>query len=264
MSTATAATAASNSGEESNTTLPLSIISRVLSYLIHDYQELAHLRLLSKHFNNNLYSILNQAEFLKCHSNIDKCSPFVDELVKMDSPDDSIIDAMWNAHQYKMINPEGVAIVDKAIPHILHDDLMNQIDDLSKTINKQKVDNDYPSSNGIIRDLVHPALYAYVKGVSKVEKMKDVPPCQSAFEPVDGSYIGGEDDETAIEETDYWGRKYVVMTSSLKYQWLPTYFDIDTDGKCSICDYINNLTPRSEFFPGATLYLCVAPARICL
>jgi len=42
---------------------------------------------------------------------------------------------------------------------------------------------------------------------------------------------------------DYWGLRY---ESSSKYQWLPTYFDIGMDGTCIICDYINNLVPRSE------------------
>jgi hypothetical protein len=148
------------------------------------------------------------------------------------STSDLYLNKKLNAYRYNMTLPEGVTIVDKAISRKLHNDLMNQIDDLAKT---QEIDY-HPHSKDIVRDLVHPALYAYVKGVSKVESMKEVPPCKSAFEPVQHNR-----DEP---ESDYWGRAY---EKSLKYQWLPTYFDIDTDGSCKIRDYINNLAPRSKF-----------------
>lgn len=45
-------------------------------------------------------------------------------------------------------------------------------------------------------------------------------------------------------ESDYWGRKY---ESSVKYQWLPTYFYVDNAGNCTIRDYINNLVPKSNY-----------------
>jgi hypothetical protein len=148
------------------------------------------------------------------------------------------ITEILNIHQYNMTLPEGVSIVDRAIPRDLRDDLMNQIDDLAKT---QEVDY-HLHSRDIIRDLVHPALYAYFKGISKVESLNEVPPFKMAFEPKElhepEYYMQYENNP----EEDYWGRPYEV---SLKYQWLPTYFDIYTDGNCKICDYINNLAPRS-------------------
>ena len=66
----------------------------------------------------------------------------------------------------------------------------------------------HPGSNGKVRDLVHPSVYPYVKG--KKSKPKKV---------------------------DFFKRPY----ESSKYQWLPSEFAIDLDGKCEIKSYINNL-----------------------
>ena len=140
------------------------------------------------------------------------------------------ITEIMNTHQLKPVK-EGVAIADGIIYTELHDKLIQQINHLSKM---QDVDY-HPHSNDMVRDLVHPALYSYVKGVSKVLDKSNVPPCE--FPANINSVI-------RAPNTDYWGRKYEV---SAKYQWLPTYFEIGADGSCKICDYINNLVPRENY-----------------
>mmetsp|Transcript_20943 Transcript_20943/g.31928 ORF Transcript_20943/g.31928 Transcript_20943/m.31928 type:complete len:720 (+) Transcript_20943:85-2244(+) len=125
---------------------------------------------------------------------------------------------------------EGISIIDGALPNELHASLMYAIDNF---VGKQEADY-HPHSNGIVRDIVHPALYSYVKDVSPLlRSVDDVAP---ALLPL------GFD----ADKKDYWGRPY---EASSKYQWLPTYFDIGLDGSCTICDYINNLVPRSEYEP---------------
>ena len=66
----------------------------------------------------------------------------------------------------------------------------------------------HPGSNNKVRDLIHPSVYPYVK--TKVKKPNKL---------------------------DFWKRSY----ESSKYQWLPSEFKINKDGKCSIQTYINNL-----------------------
>lgn len=65
----------------------------------------------------------------------------------------------------------------------------------------------HPWSNEQVRDIVHPSLYCYVKGVSKL---------------VDGS---------TQEEVD----------EEYKYQWLPSDISINKTGKVKFTSYINNL-----------------------
>ncbi|KAL3937607.1 MAG: hypothetical protein SGBAC_007316 [Bacillariaceae sp.] len=128
---------------------------------------------------------------------------------------------------------EGVAIADGFVPQDLHKKLMNDIDD----VNAKQIVDYHPHSNGIVRDIVHPALYSYVKGVSPQTKSEGeiAALSQDRNVPVE--------DRVELEDRDYWGRTY---EASAKYQWLPTYFSIGDDGSCAINDYINNLVPRSE------------------
>lgn len=77
----------------------------------------------------------------------------------------------------------------------------------------------HPGSNNKVRDLVHPSVYPYVK--KKVQK---------------------------TNKLDFWKRPY----ESSKYQWLPSEFKINADGKCTIQTYINNL-PLGE----TQMYECI-------
>eukprot|EP00980_Cylindrotheca_fusiformis_P020115 scaffold7177_cov83-Cylindrotheca_fusiformis.AAC.1 len=111
---------------------------------------------------------------------------------------------------------------------------MSQIDAF---VENQAIVDYHPHSNDIVRDIVHPAIYSYVKGVSPLlkseEEIRSLPSMSGPpIEQVDPS----------SQRLDYWGRAY---EASAKYQWLPTYFDIGEDGNCTICDYVNNVVPRA-------------------
>jgi hypothetical protein len=142
------------------------------------------------------------------------------------------LECLWRKCQEQHVR-EGVAIADGIVPQDLHHNLMSQIDAFAD----QQIMDYHPHSNSIVRDIVHPALYSYVKGVSPLLKSEE--------EIRSLSYPPDLDEAERIESSpfDYWGRSY---EGSPKYQWLPTYFDIGPDGNCTICDYINNLVPRSQ------------------
>lgn len=77
----------------------------------------------------------------------------------------------------------------------------------------------HPGSNNQILDIVHPSLYPYVQGLSKLNDIEKI-------------------DYNDIElDTDFWNREY----EKSDYQMLPCEFEIDKDGKCKIKTYINNL-----------------------
>ena len=127
---------------------------------------------------------------------------------------------VWNKHMNEIIK-EGVCYSPDSVPASLRDSLRCNIDELAKN-----TPADYhPNSHDIVRDLVHPALYPYIKGVSKLKEGSQLPP-----------------ETSENEEYDFWGRLY----EDSKFQWLPTPFAISGDGKCSIQEYINNLD-RSKF-----------------
>ena len=73
---------------------------------------------------------------------------------------------------------------------------------------KSKVDF-HPGSDNRVRDLVHPSIYPLVN----------------------------QEENIQVKKTDFWSRPY----ESSKFQWLPSEFSIDDNGKCIIKSYINNL-----------------------
>uniref|UniRef100_A0A7M5VC04 DUF4246 domain-containing protein n=1 Tax=Clytia hemisphaerica TaxID=252671 RepID=A0A7M5VC04_9CNID len=129
------------------------------------------------------------------------------------------LDMFWNKHMGNVIT-EGVCYSNSKVPDNLRDSLRNNIDKLA---NETEIDF-HPNSNDVVRDLVHPALYSYIKGVSKLKKLPDVDPPTSKKSKEES-------------EKDFWGRPY----EDSKFQWLPTPFHVSEDGKCSIKEYINNL-----------------------
>ena len=96
-------------------------------------------------------------------------------------------------------------VITKTIPSSLTTSITSLIENYSKTI-----PTDYhPGSNNKIIDIVHPSLYPLIhKSISSYKNLED-----------------------------YWGRPY----ESSKFQWLPSEFNIDSEGKCKIESYINNL-----------------------
>ena len=83
----------------------------------------------------------------------------------------------------------------------------------------------HPGVQDMIRIHVDPSLYSFVQNVSVFTPTADFP---------------HEPELSAVDTSseDLWGRKYV----STKYQWLPSYFDVDNARKVSIRSYISGLT----------------------
>jgi len=101
-----------------------------------------------------------------------------------------------------VFNKSGVII--GKIPNDIKKSLLESILDYS---NKIAIDY-HPGSNNKVRDIVHPSIYPLIVDVKKTNA-----------------------------KTDYWNRPY----ENSKYQWLPSEFIIDENGKCKIDSYINNL-----------------------
>ena len=131
-----------------------------------------------------------------------------------DVKDSPFFHDFWNKYMNKIIT-EGVCYAKNMVPDNLRKSLQKHIDELA-----QKTPVDYhPNSNDVVRDLVHPALYPYIKGVSKLNKGAKLPP------------------KIPEENSDFWGRNY----EESKFQWLPTPFKITSERKCLVQEYINNL-----------------------
>ena len=116
---------------------------------------------------------------------------------------------------------EGVSWRDLEVSDALAASLNKHIDAVVET----EVEDYHPGSKGVVRDIVHPALYAFVRGVSKFvpsDELREVPNPRKL---------------RGTQGRDMWGRRY----ERSKYQWLPTPFVIDGDGNCKIDGYINNL-----------------------
>jgi len=129
---------------------------------------------------------------------------------------------------------EGVAVVDGIVSAGVRNELTVEINNLARN---SPVDY-HPHSNNVVRDLVHPALFSYIKNVSKLKfAVGSIPPCQFDSDDLSNS------DQDVEETMDYFGRKYEKSV----YQWLPAYFDISLDGSCKILDYVNNLVPRTKY-----------------
>jgi hypothetical protein len=107
----------------------------------------------------------------------------------------SCISPDFELHQYIEYSQNGL------LPEVLRKQLKETITEM---LDKEPVDW-HPGSNTQVRDLVHPSMYCYVKGVSKVNG-KVEPECEE----------------------------------EVRYQWLPSEFEI-SNGKVKIVSYINNL-----------------------
>jgi Protein of unknown function (DUF4246) len=90
----------------------------------------------------------------------------------------------------------------------------------------------HPNSDNIVRDILHPSLYVYVKDQSPLRKdLNDVEPCVFPNATVLAQQTG----------KDFWGRLYEAS----QYQWMPAYFSISPSASV-IEDYINNLSLRHD------------------
>jgi hypothetical protein len=148
---------------------------------------------------------------------------------------------------------EGVVVVDDAVG-----------DDLIKSLlaNVLSLSNQQTLRGGIVTYLINPDMYSLNNDEAKKSK-----PAFDAFIPahrklhktvfmqnpgypglkqhfhdeLDNGYFARDD--SPDKEKDFWARPFVAGS---KYQWLPTYFDISAEGKCTIEDDIIGLTPRED------------------
>eukprot|EP01024_Parvocaulis_polyphysoides_P018537 TRINITY_DN1821_c1_g3_i1.p1 TRINITY_DN1821_c1_g3~~TRINITY_DN1821_c1_g3_i1.p1 ORF type:complete len:555 (+),score=74.78 TRINITY_DN1821_c1_g3_i1:68-1732(+) len=140
---------------------------------------------------------------------------------------------------------EGLEIADNLIPEDLKNSLKQALDKIA-----EKPEQDFhPGSDGKVLNLVHPSLFCYVKGVSRLK---------------DGTIenFNDQDEEASSsrnfrtwryqqnQETNYFGRSNGIS----KYQWLPTNFYVNGDASVSIQGYINGLTPKENY---VELYKCL-------
>lgn len=139
-----------------------------------------------------------------------------DEIENIDILENKLFNEAYEKVQNQKIKNylESGVIFTKA-PKSIVNKLEKEIDLLAK-----KTKKDYhPFSDDKVRDLVHPSLYPYIKGVSKIKNLDE------------------NIDKQESEGVDFWNRPYEYS----KYQWLPTEFFINKNGKCKIDGYINNL-----------------------
>ena len=97
----------------------------------------------------------------------------------------------------------------------------------------------HPGSDGLVRDLVHPSLYCYRRGVSA--QLTHPWPREKGLE---GSIGGGAPaDDTATAMVAIQGGN---CRSALGLAWLPADFAVAEDGTVTVDSYINNLHPREH------------------
>lgn len=98
----------------------------------------------------------------------------------------------------------------------------------------------HPFTNETIWDLVHPSLYPYIHGVTKVvHEAISIDNCMVSINT--GTVRNGSIElieSTNIEE------RVDSMFCSQKFQWLPADVDVDEDGQAVFKTYINNLHPE--------------------
>jgi predicted DNA-binding WGR domain protein len=140
-----------------------------------------------------------------------------------------LVSDIWDKYQVHSI-PDGVAWSDKAVPKELQRRLNYNF---TRMLNQEPADF-HPGSNRQVRDLVHPSLFPYVKGLSKTnpKQLEGLPVRLNCRE----EYTDYEDTEY-LEELDFWKRPY----EGSKFQWLPTPFDVSSNGTVKMQSYINNL-----------------------
>ncbi|KAF9949002.1 hypothetical protein BGZ65_007666, partial [Modicella reniformis] len=89
----------------------------------------------------------------------------------------------------------------------------------------------HPGSNNQVLDLVHPSLFPFISDKTRITKEEAIPPLDFMGQ---GETMKKAPGYGVLEEARYYSKHY---------QWLPTDFMIDSEGKVKIHSYINNLHP---------------------
>lgn len=97
----------------------------------------------------------------------------------------------------------------------------------------------HPGSGELVRDLVHPSLFCYVAGISRVVEEGTR---LEEFGKVFGKGIVGEDEIKVEHTVDKIAPEYF----SKRFQWLPSDVEVSRDGMVKFLSYINNLHPKKH------------------
>ncbi|KAG0238702.1 hypothetical protein BGW42_002568 [Actinomortierella wolfii] len=96
----------------------------------------------------------------------------------------------------------------------------------------------HPGSNNQVLDIVHPSLFCFIAGRTRVTEEEAIPPLDyvGRGKVLDSAPMNNDVDEHYHSE---------------KYHWLPTDFEISDEGKVHIKSYINNLHPieHKDMYP---------------
>ncbi|KAF9124694.1 hypothetical protein BGW39_007960 [Mortierella sp. 14UC] len=135
------------------------------------------------------------------------------------------------------VGVEGTRRADGLIPEALKRRLIECVKKLEDVPDHLK--DWHPGSNRQVLDLVHPSLFPFVAGRTRVTK-EDANP---ALESIGAGEI--------MAKTPIAGKKINKMYYSDKFQWLPTDFDVTLEGKVRAKSYINNLHPgeHKDMYP---------------
>lgn len=131
----------------------------------------------------------------------------------------------------------GVWESDNLIDSKLKKDLIHDVKELENVPISQQ--DWHPGSNHQVLDLVHPSLYSYIEGVTKVTQ-KPIPldltiDSMTSFSKKTHTINQYNPKNNHDNSQDY--------SLSRKYQWLPSEVLIDNQGHAKITSYINNLNP---------------------
>lgn len=117
---------------------------------------------------------------------------------------------------------DGTWQSDELIDETLLTSFKESVFELLENVDESEKDY-HPGSKNLVVDLVHPSLFCFVRGVSKI---------------TDESGISADTiSELSPDESD---------SNNSKYRWLPAEISCDEHGEVSIDSYINNLPPKKN------------------
>ncbi|KAG9073104.1 hypothetical protein KI688_000891 [Linnemannia hyalina] len=131
---------------------------------------------------------------------------------------------------------EGTRRADGLVPEELKSRLVKCVRKLEDVPDEKK--DWHPGSNNKVLDLVHPSLFPFVAGRTRVMDKDAIPALES---------IGQGEPKDVPPKPN----KHRDMYYSKKFQWLSTDFDVTPEGKTKAKTYINNLHPveHKEMYP---------------
>ncbi|KAH8596102.1 hypothetical protein B0O99DRAFT_686151 [Bisporella sp. PMI_857] len=133
---------------------------------------------------------------------------------------------------------------DTAIPPELKESLIKHVHPLEDVPEKQK--DWHPGSDNKVLDLLHPSLFPFVYGLSKVLPQGNVPLANCISYSGMGDQIPVPDDvSVAFQRSKSWGNGDNLRAWG-SYQWLPSDVKFNRKGSAEITSYINNLHPRKH------------------